>query len=324
MAEKFDEFSIIEKYFAPLSGAGSFGFKDDAAILNVPKNKALVVTNDAIAEGVHFLGGTDPKLIAQKAIRTNLSDLAAKGAKPFAISLALGVHRSCDEKWIKRFAKGLESDCKQYGLSLCGGDTFSSSGGITVSITAFGHITKKDYASRLGAKAGHQLYVTGTIGDAALGLSLAYENKDKVSAAEKYLIKRYELPQPRVEAANLIAKYASAAMDISDGFIGDLDKLCAASNVAIEIKSSSIPISKQALKMRNVPVTKLLTGGDDYELLIAVAPANVVAFEKAAVRLEFPVSYLGKFKRGEAEAQIMDENGECWVFKHRSYVHLGK
>ena len=179
MAKRYSEFSLIEKYFAPLSGRGAFGLKDDAALLNIPKNKTLVITNDAIAEGVHFLKGTDPKRIAQKAIRTNLSDLAAKGATPFAFSLALGLPSNWDNQWIKSFARGLQIDCQEFGLSLCGGDTFRvapNESGAVVSITAFGHVNKKDYASRLGAKTGHALYVTGAIGDAVLGLQLATDN----------------------------------------------------------------------------------------------------------------------------------------------------
>src|SRR5665811_493356 len=117
MAKRPDEFSLIERYFAPLAGAGSFGLKDDAAVLELAKNRSLVVTSDAIAEGVHFLQRTEPKLIAQKAVRVNLSDLSAKGATPFSFSLALGLPDNWDRKWISSFAKGLESDCKQYGLS---------------------------------------------------------------------------------------------------------------------------------------------------------------------------------------------------------------
>lgn len=343
MAKRLSEFSLIEKYFAPLSGRGAFGLKDDAALLDIPKNKTLVVTNDAIAEGVHFLKGTDPKRIAQKAIRTNLSDLAAKGATPFSFSLALGLPSNWNNQWIKSFAKGLESDCREFGLSLCGGDTFRVSPnarptrnecGAVVSITAYGHINKKDYASRLGAKSGHALYVTGSIGDAVLGLKLATDKFNgklqKPNAAQKFLINRYELPQPRVEIGKLVAKYASAAMDISDGFVGDLEKMCAASNVDAEIILQQIPISKQALsqlKIQNVMVTSLITGGDDYELLIAIPKSKMNLFEKESAKLKIPITYLGNFKKRNAKfngVNIIGEDGEPIDLAHRSYLHFGE
>lgn len=335
MVKRLSEFSLIEKYFAPLSSSGAFGLKDDAALLHIPKNKTLVVTNDAIAEGVHYLKGTDPKRIAQKAIRTNLSDLAAKGATPFAFSLAFGLASDCDDDWLKAFAKGLKADCKQFGISLCGGDTFKVSpdkGGAVISITAFGHIDKKDYASRLGAKSGHALYVTGTIGDGVLGLKLATDLADrklqKPNAAQKFLINRYEIPQPRMQMSALIAKYASAAMDISDGFVGDLEKLCSASKVAININLQDIPISKQAnsqSKPQNVMVTSLITGGDDYELLIAIPKSKVNSFEKQTAKLNLPITYLGDFKKQNAKnngVNILGEEGELINLAHRSFVHV--
>lgn len=345
MANRLSEFSLIEKYFAPLSSSGAFGLKDDAALLQIPKNKTLVVTNDAIAEGVHFLSGsdpkgtapqrTDPKRIAQKAIRTNLSDLVAKGAKPFAFSLALGLPSYWDNQWIKAFAKGLESDCKQYELNLCGGDTFRVSpnqSGAVISITAFGHIDKKEYASRLGAKSGHALYVTGTIGDGVLGLKLAKDVMQgvlqKPNAAQKYLISRYEIPQPRVEMSKLVAKYATAAMDVSDGFVGDLEKLCSASNVNASINLNDIPISKQAriqLSNHNVTVTSLITGGDDYELLIAVPKSKMNSFEKESAKLNLPITLLGNFQKGNTKnnrVTILGDDGEPINFAHRSYSHF--
>ena len=338
MVKRLSEFSLIEKYFAPLSSSGAFGLKDDAALLQIPKNKTLVVTNDAIAEGVHFLKGTDPKRIAQKAIRTNLSDLAAKGATPFAFSLALGLPSDWDNDWIKAFAKGLKADCKAFGISLCGGDTFRVSpdkSGAVISITAYGHIDKKDYASRLGAKSGHALYVTGAIGDGVLGLTLATDKSNdklqKPNAAQKYLIDRYEIPQPRIEMIKLVAKYASASMDISDGFVGDLEKLCSASHVAANINLMDIPISKQAraqLKTQKVTpivaVTSLITGGDDHELLIVIPKSKVNSFETESKKLNFPITFLGNFKKENASfkgVNILGEDGEPIILAHRSYTH---
>lgn len=327
MVKRPDEFSLIERYFAPLSDTGAFGLKDDAALLGIPSGKSLVVTNDAIAEGIHFLTGTDPHLIAQKAIRTNLSDLAAKGAKPISFSLALGLHEDWDRKWIARFAKGLESDCKQYAITLCGGDTFQSPGGLVVAVTAYGHINRKNYASRLSASAGDQLYVSGTIGDAALGLSLARKKLKNPGLFQRYLIERYDLPQPRVDAAELVAKYASAAMDISDGFVGDLGKLCKASGKSVSINIDRIPLSPAAnafIKKGQADISQLIAGGDDYELLLTVPKNRKAAFEKAASKGSVDFVLLGEIESGNKGVTIVDETGCAMKFPSRSYVHFEK
>ncbi|MFK7903160.1 MAG: thiamine-phosphate kinase [Nitratireductor sp.] len=345
MVTRLNEFSIIKKYFAPLSGKGAFDLLDDAALLNEKAKHSVVVTNDAICEGIHFLPNTNPKHIAQKALRTNLSDLCAKGAVPFGFTLALGLPSYCDEAWIKRFAAGLKADCKKFNLELVGGDTFKvpNDSGLVVSITAFGNVIKSNYASRLKAKAGHKLYVTGSIGDSVLGLKLAQEiSKSKsakaladINASEKYLINRYELPRPRFEGATLIAKYASAAMDISDGFVGDLEKLCQASNVAIEVEQHAIPLSKQAHKIaktHNVPMTSLITGGDDYELLICVPKSKIDVFEKESSKLDLNFTCLGSFKKSpplrkssssaSQHVTILDEYGRPLNLTRRSYIHF--
>jgi thiamine-monophosphate kinase len=334
MAKRPDEFALIERWFAPLSGSGSFGLKDDAAILTVPGDSGperdIVVTNDAIAETVHFLPSTDPALIARKAIRTNLSDLAAKGATPFAVSLALGLPPEWDAKWISRFGAGMKSDCQAYGIELNGGDTFRSPGGAVVSITAYGHVARGGYASRLGASAGDVLFVTGTIGDAVAGLAIARREGSRTSA-QRWLEKRYLLPQPRVEAVSLIERYASAAMDISDGFIGDLEKLCKASGVSVEFPAASMPVSRQARDWlsgngRGISLEALLTGGDDYELLIAVPKANVASFERGASGLPFAVTRLGTLEayRGAVAVRLLDSSGKAMKFNRKSYLHFGE
>jgi len=334
MAKRPDEFALIERWFAPLSGSGSFGLKDDAAILAVPgglgSERDIVVTNDAIAETVHFLPSTDPALIARKAIRTNLSDLAAKGATPFAISLALGLPPDWDARWISRFGAGMKADCKAYGIDLNGGDTFRSPGGAVVSITAYGHVAHGSYASRLGASAGDVLFVTGTIGDAVAGLEVARQGESR-TAPQRWLEKRYLLPQPRVEAIPLVERYASAAMDISDGFVGDLEKLCKASGVSVEFPAADVPLSRQAkgllsAKWRGISLEGLLTGGDDYELLIAVPQGSAASFERDASNLSVAVTRLGTFEasKGANAVRLLDENGKAMKFKRGSYRHFGE
>ncbi len=186
---KISEFSLIKKYFAPFAGEGTFDLQDDAAEIIPSDGSSLVITQDAISEGIHFFKDDAPSLIAKKALRVNLSDLAAKGATPKYISLALGLGNTWSEEWVKEFAKGLQEDCSEYGIRLTGGDTFRTGGGFVISITAIGEIPLGGYVSRLGANPEEILYVTGTIGDSALGLLARQIKFDCLSEEEnKYLL----------------------------------------------------------------------------------------------------------------------------------------
>ena len=320
------EFELIEKYFAPLAGNAGFALKDDAALIDVSSDDHLVVTQDAIAENVHFFSDDPPELIAKKAVRVNLSDLAAKGAKGQWISLSLGLGDQWTEDWVGQFAKGLAEDCKLYGLELSGGDTFRTGGGFVISITAIGKLTANKYVSRLGAEQGDAIYVTGTIGDAALGLlthskKLSLDNNDD----SEFLSQRYLLPQPRVEAAAVIGKFASASMDISDGLIGDLDKMCEASALAAEIHADLIPLSqsaRNAISTDNALFEKAVTGGDDYEILACVPNGKIAAFESSMNDAGVAASKIGVTKPGKG-ASLFDLNGEVMELHRLSYDHSG-
>src|SRR6266496_3207838 len=229
------EDSLIARYFRPLAtDPGAFGLDDDAAALK-PDGSDIVVTTDAIVEGVHFLPDDPPDTVARKALRVNISDLAAKGAAPagFVLTLAL---RYADEAWLKPFAAALGEDAAQFNCPLLGGDTVSTPGPLMVSVTAFGRVPPGRIIHRSGAKAGERVMVTGTIGDAAL----------TDVAARAALVERYRVPQPRVAMAEIVRDYASAAMDVSDGLAGDLTKLCGASGVSAVIDLKSIPLSAAA------------------------------------------------------------------------------
>lgn len=328
MKPRPDEFDLIAKYFAPLSGEGAFGLLDDAAILSIPDGKKLVVTQDALAAGIHFFADDLPRLIAKKALRVNISDLVAKGAVPFAYSLALGLDENWTEKWIAAFTKGLAEDQAGFEMVLTGGDTYRSPGGTTISITAFGLIDEGDYTSRLGAGVGDGIFVTGKIGDAALGLTIKQGEIDSriLGKHEKsFLLDRYLLPQPTSMMASVIAEFASASMDISDGLIGDLQKLCKASNVGAEISVASIPTSSPVGKIIQILPEHLqtaLAGGDDYELLFTVPQNQITEFLAATYLMPISLSKIGVVKDAKDSVVLIDNDGSQVSFENTSYKHF--
>src|ERR1700716_4327926 len=283
------EDSLIARYFKPLAtDPGAFNLVDDAAILKAV-GEDIVVTTDAIVEGVHFLSDDPPDAIARKALRVNLSDLAAKGATPagFVLTLAL---RNADDAWLTSFARGLGKDAGLFGCPLLGGDTVSTPGPLMVSITAFGRVPSGKMVHRGGAKPGDRVVVTGTIGDAALGLDILKEGPVAAvladdAAAKEMLIGRYRVPQPRNALASAVREHASAAMDVSDGLAGDLAKLCKASGMSAVIDAPSIPLSAPAgrlLARGAVGIGTIVSGGDDYEILCAIPENRFEAFAESA------------------------------------------
>ncbi|SEC17677.1 thiamine-phosphate kinase [Bradyrhizobium erythrophlei] len=323
------EDSLIARYFKPLAtDPGAFGLDDDAAALRAA-GEDIVVTTDAIVEGVHFLADDPPDTLARKALRVNLSDIAAKGAAPagFVLTLAL---RHAEEAWLKPFAEALGEDAGDYGCPLLGGDTVSTPGPLMISITAFGRLPQGKMVHRAGAKAGDRLFVTGTIGDAALGLDVLQGGAVAAALADDaagrdFLAARYRVPQPRNALAKAVRSYASAAMDVSDGLAGDLAKLCAASGVTAVINVPSIPLSPAAaglLARKAIGFETLVAGGDDYELLCAVPGDRADAFVREARQAKVAVTAIGGLIAGQSPPSFLDGQGRELALKRLSYSHF--
>ncbi len=326
--EPSGEDRIIARYFRPLAKhPGAFRLIDDAAALTPPAGAELVLTVDAIVGGVHFFPDDPPDTVAKKALRVNLSDLAAKGARPAGFLLALALPKDTSETWIAGFARGLGADAKSYACPLLGGDSVRTPGPVTISITAFGTLPKGTMVRRAGARAGDRLLVTGTIGDAALGLVVhLHGDYWKLGRSErKHLTDRYLVPQPRNAIAEAVRRHASAAMDISDGLPGDLDKLCAASGVSADVEIARVPLSPAARHVVETEpgmVWRVLIGGDDYEIVCAVPPKNLPAFRAAAAKVRVPVAEIGVVKKGRGPSRFLDRTGNPLLFTRRSFSHF--
>jgi len=269
-----DEFGIIAKYFAPLAGEGAFGLKDDAALLPSRPGYELVVTTDTIAEGTDFFAFDPADTVAQKALRVNLSDLAAKGAEPAGYLLNLTLPHSVTEDWLATFASGLARDQKAFGFSLLGGDTGAGEGPLTIAITAFGFVPQGKMIKRSGAKPDDAVYVTGTIGDSGGGLAIFKREKHTLSDSDRdYLTSRYRVPQPPVGFAPRLRDVAHASVDISDGLIADLGHIAVASGVRILVEGGQVPLSSPLKALwGEKALLRAVAAGDDYQIAFTAPP----------------------------------------------------
>ncbi|MGE5546540.1 MAG: thiamine-phosphate kinase [Solirubrobacterales bacterium] len=308
-----DEFTLIAELFAPLAAGfpGALGLRDDAALLDAVPGTQSVVTVDAMVAGVHFLPEDPPDLIARKLLRVNLSDLAAKGAEPFAVMLAAAFPRGVAEEWLRAFARGLGDDLQEFGVHLIGGDTVATSGPLTLSLTAFGRVATGAAILRSGARPGDDVWVTGTIGDGALGLFAARGELAVPPAHAAFLADRYRLPRPRVTAGPRFARFASAGMDISDGLVQDLGHLARASGVAAVIEAPHVPMSdaaRAAVDADHSRLATVLTGGDDYELLFTAPTAVRHELLAEAADIFMPIARIGRIEEG-AGVKVIDASG---------------
>ena len=324
---RLGEFALIAKLFAPLAAKneGAFGLKDDAATLRLPPGEELVVTVDALVEGVHFLHDDPAELIAKKALRVNLSDLAAKGASARHYLLALSLPGWVADSWLTDFAAGLAEDQARYGVTLLGGDTTSTPGPLTLCVTALGSIPTGRMLRRAGAKPGDLVFVSGTIGDAGAGLDMLQGKAFKLSAdAREKLIQRYRLPEPRLSLGAGLVGIASAALDVSDGLIADLGHIADVSGVHIVIDAPLVPLSAQLASLWGRGTHVLLraaTAGDDYELAFTAPSAARTAVADVARAAGVTVSEIGRVEAGTG-VELIDEAGRAIAVDRRGFTHF--
>lgn len=267
------EFAIIERWFSRPAGRADvvLGVGDDAAVLTVPPGFRLVAAVDTVVSGIHFLPDAEPADIGHRALAVNLSDLAAMGAQPAWALLSLSLPEP-SVAWLDGFARGFHELAARFGVALVGGDTVR--GPLVVTVAIMGHIEVDRFLARSGAHPGDHLYVSGVPGEAAAGLDLLRQGSVD-SPQARYLKARFLRPEPRVALGRLLRPHASAAMDVSDGLIGDLAKLCAASGCGAEVELAQLPVSPamSALFPAAAGERCALQGGDDYELLFTLPPA---------------------------------------------------
>jgi thiamine-monophosphate kinase len=304
------EFALIGQYFRPLALPAGLGLSDDAAVFAPPPGMELVVAADAMVAGVHFLPDDPPDLVARKLLRVNLSDMAAMGAHPLGYLLTISAPEGTDDEWFARFAAGLAEDQAAFGVGLFGGDTTSTRGPLCLSLTIMGTVLPGCAVLRRGAQAGDGIWVTGTIGDGALGLLALTGKLDDPSG---FLAQRYHLPEPRL---GFPVHLAAAAMDISDGLVQDLGHLCRASGLGAEIEATRVPLSDAARGAGRLGLC--LTGGDDYELLMAVRPENEAAL---IAKAEVPVTCIGRFTSGE-KVLVLNNSGGKMPLAYGGWSHF--
>ena len=319
------EFELIRELFAPLAAdePGALGLLDDAALIAPRPGFELVTAIDTIVEGVHFLPADPPFDVARKLMRVNLSDLAAMGARPRAYLLGLAVPDALDFDWLRDFARGLASDQVRFGITLAGGDTTATTGPPCLSLTAIGEVEPGRALLRSNAAPGEHVYVSGTVGDAALGLRvLRGEDTGLPEDAREAAVVRYRLPEPRLSLG--MAVPASAAVDVSDGLVADLGHICAASGLGARIEAARVPLSgpaRAALELGAVGIADVLTGGDDYELVFTAPADRGNAVREAAARVRVPVTRIGAMTEGEG-VSVVDEAGAAMEIGRAGYAHF--
>ena len=321
------EFALIRELFAPLAkGAeGALDLRDDASLIRPHPGHDLVVTTDAIVAGIHFLTDDPPETVGRKLLRVNLSDLAAMGATPLGYMLAAILGPEHRGGWLDSFAAGLGADQAEFNITLLGGDTVATDGPTTFAVTAFGQARRDAVLRRGGAGTGDLVYVSGTIGDGCLGLmALRGELPALADDDRRALVARYRVPTPRVTLGSQLANLATAAIDVSDGLLADLGHLCSSSGRGAVIRASAIPMSEAAAALVvETPglMPRILTGGDDYELLFTVPSRNQDSVEQVARDVGVPIRRIGEVVKTDGVVCLADD-GSAIPISPAGYAHF--
>lgn len=322
---------MISRYFAPLAAAdpGALGLADDAALLTPEPGRRLVITTDSLVAGVHFPVEEDPALVAAKLIGVNLSDLAAMGATPWAYTLSVAWPKDLDAGWVELFAAGLAREQETYGIHLVGGDTVATPGPLTLCLTALGSAEEGRELRRSGAQADDDVYVSGTIGDAALGLKVLKGSLGGLPKTHsEALLARYRRPLARVRLGQGLAGLAHGCIDISDGLVADLGHVVRASGCDATIDADRVPFSdaaRAAIAIEPALMETAITGGDDYELLFTAPPSAAVAIGELAAELDLPLTAIGRIAPREGEdgkVGVVDGKGRELSLKTGGYRHF--
>jgi thiamine-monophosphate kinase len=327
------EFELIARYFSPLARGfpGALQLLDDVAVIRPAPGNELVVKTDAIVSGVDFFPDAPAGLIARKALRVNLSDLAAKGAVPRAYLLDLVLPNTIDEAWIAAFAGGLAHDQREYDVHLIGGDMSSTSGPSVIAVSIFGEAPIGRIIHRGGARSDDVIFVTGSIGDAALGLRALRGTVPALApAATAFLVDRYRLPQPRVHLGQRLTDIATSAIDLSDGLVADLRHICAVSRLSAIIESSSVPLSPAAREViYNDPrhLETALTGGDDYEILFTAPATAAIPLAELSRSCGVAITSIGRMtvppQIDQSDVVVLDDLGRALHFASEGWSHFG-
>lgn len=329
MAASLDEFQRIARFFAPLAKdfPGALDLKDDAALITPPAGHDLVVTTDAIAEGTHFQRTDPPASIAQRLLRSNLSDLAAKGAAPHAYTLVVTLNDSVDDSWLAAFSAALADDQRRYGIHLAGGDSLGTKGPLHFCVAAYGIAPVGAFIPRKAAPdASYAVYVSGAIGDSHLGLRyLLGEDFGLPVEQRDYLINRHYAPSPRLELGQGLRGLAKACVDVSDGLVADLGHIARLSGLDITLQAKQIPLSPAAravLDKKPVIFTDLITGGEDYELCFLVASADQARIDVLADDFNLPLTLIGQATAGVGDVSVLDAAQNIISIPRAGWMHF--
>ncbi len=323
-----DEFDLIKRLFVPLTGGRpeALNLADDVALIPGPAGHQWAVTCDAVVAGVHFFPDDPPDLIARKLVRVNLSDLASKGAQPEFLLLATCFPQGVEAAWLDRFAGGLKTDCEEFTVAVIGGDTVATPGPLVLTLTAVGRIPENTALLRSNARSGDQIWLSGSVGDSAFGLLVARGESKSLSQTDAgFLLDRYRLPQPRVALGPRLRGLAHAAMDVSDGLLGDLGHICRASGCAAEIEAERLPLSAAARAALEAGLgeglSTVVTGGDDYEILFTAPPEAERALFALSGELGLALTRIGRIKPGQG-VTLLDGAGRAIAIGQGGYRHF--